>query len=88
MIQIHLREEESGYIFCDAVQTSGNKLSHIDVMTVVGMLETAKMSLLAGRWGVMDAEKKEVRGFAELTEGYERKAPEAHKEQKLGGGKR
>lgn len=77
MIRIELSINDDGSIKCEAWRITPGPLSHNDTLTVIGMLESAKMAFLAGRWSVLDSEKKAGVGCPPLiTEDFGKKPSE------------
>ena len=67
-MKIEIEVMSSGGIYCNAYMTGGDNLDSNSCTQAVGALEIAKMSILAGRWGVTDAKAtkrnfKKVRGY-------------------------
>jgi hypothetical protein len=67
MMTITITMDDNGQISSECCKDGvGPVLGH-DVILALGMMETAKNAMLAGRWGVMDSEKKSARGFKPVS---------------------
>lgn len=77
MIRVEIWQEEGGHVQCrswmDDTEPTGK-----DVVTLVGMIETAKLSLLNGRWGLM-ASKEAKLGIGFPPVDYVQKTKKAKK---------
>lgn len=62
MIHIEIWQVEGGGIQCRS-WLEDKDLTSADVLTLVGMLESTKMSFMHGRWGLMDAKEGSKRGL-------------------------
>jgi hypothetical protein len=68
-IILTLGEDPAFGVSCEAHKTGSNPNPN-DVIIALGMMESAKMAMLAGRWGVMDEAKKRQLGFPQLGTDY------------------
>lgn len=63
MMTITISMDDDGKISGECCKDEAGPVLGHDLILALGMMETAKNALLAGRWGVMDSEKKRARGF-------------------------
>ena len=77
MIKIQIELHADGKITTEAWRENQDPTA-VDLVTIVGALETAKGAMLAGRWGVLDAEKKRQLGYTNfMNKEYEAAREEA-----------
>jgi hypothetical protein len=75
MIVVQLTMLDDGAITCTSNKTINEPLKHLDLVQLIGVLEMAKMSFLAGRWALLDKEGKTAIKLYPIDKDYKRKIP-------------